>query len=138
MPTPPVPHRLRRRLWLAAPRRLALLLLLVGAGAAGPATTAGCYGRGRSAAAPTARTTLRVRNQNFLDMNIYLFNSGSRYRLGTVTGNSTAVLTIPPSFVQAGAPLRFLADPIGGRGTPVTDQVIVSPGDEVTLIVPPS
>jgi hypothetical protein len=54
-----------------------------------------------------------------------------------VNGNSTAVLRIPPSFIQPGGLLRFLADPIGSNLTPVSDQIIVSPGDEVQLTIPP-
>ncbi len=100
-------------------------------------TLGACYGRGRNAAAPQEATTLRVRNQSFLDHNIYLLTGGARSRLGTVTGNSTAVLRIPASFVQPGALLRFVADPIGSNVTPVSDQIAVSPGDEVQLIIPP-
>ncbi len=54
-----------------------------------------------------------------------------------MSGNSTGVLRIPPSFVQPGVQLRFLADPIGGSRSPVSDQIVVSPGDEVQLTIPP-
>ena len=116
---------------------LALVLALVGPAALGAAGLGACYGRGRNAAVPEEATTVRVRNQSFLDHNIYVLNGGARSRLGTVTGNSTRVLVIPPSFVQRGAPLRFLADPIGSGVTPVSDQIMVSPGEEVQLIIPP-
>ncbi len=109
----------------------------VGAFALGAVALGGCYGRGRNAPEPEEDTTVRVRNQSFLDHNIYVFNGGARVRLGTVSGNSTAVLRIPRSVVQPGALLRFLADPIGSNVTPVSDQVAVSPGDEVQLIIPP-
>jgi hypothetical protein len=78
-----------------------------------------------------------VRNQNFLDMNVYVVRGGVRSRLGTATGNSTVTLRIPPTFVQALTVLRFQADPIGGRATPVSEEITVSPGDEVTLLIPP-
>jgi hypothetical protein len=116
---------------------LALVLALAGPAAVGSAGLGACYGRGRNAPVPVEATTVRVRNQSFLDHNIYVLNGGARSRLGTVTGNSTRVLVIPPSFVQPGAPLRFLADPIGSRATPVSDQLMVSRGDEVQLIIPP-
>lgn len=116
--------------------RLALLLLAVGA-ATLPA--GGCYRSAKGSGAPAAEqpTTLRVRNQNFLDMNIYVLRGGVRSRLGTATGNSTATFRIPPSFVQVLTVLRFQADPIGGRSAPVSEEITVSPGDEVELLIPP-
>jgi hypothetical protein len=85
----------------------------------------------------TARTTLRVENQSFLDMNIYVLRGSERIRLGTATGSSTTVLTIPRMVVPASTSLRFLADPIGGARAPVSDELTVRPGDEVTLTIPP-
>lgn len=128
------PRRAGRR----ARSRLALVLLAGAAtGAALPATA--CYRSAKGGGAPEAQqaTTVRVRNQNFLDMNIYVVRGGIRSRLGTATGNSTVTFRIPPSFVQVLTVLRFQADPIGGRGAPVTEEITVSPGDEVTLMIPP-
>lgn len=112
-------------------------VLLAGAVAAFPTTA--CYRPAKGGGAPEAQqpTTLRVRNQNFLDMNIYVVRGGVRSRLGTATGNSTATFRIPTAFVQVLTVLRFQADPIGGRGAPVSEEVTVSPGDEVTLLIPP-
>lgn len=82
-------------------------------------------------------TTVRVQNQSFLDVDVYVYRGDVRQRLGTVTGNSTAVLRIPKGFVFPATPLRFLASPIGGRRQPVSEEITVSPGDEVGLVVPP-
>jgi hypothetical protein len=123
-----------------ARHRAALLLsaLLAAAPAVGAAGAAGCAGRrGGAPVQAQEETTLRVRNQSFLSHNVYVLYGSVRTRLGTVSGNSTAVLRIPPSFVQPGTPLRFIADPIGSRVSPVSDQVVVSPGDEVQLTIPP-
>jgi hypothetical protein len=128
---PRAPEPPRRRL-----ARLALRVTALAALAGAPAL-GGCYGRGRNAPLPQEATTVRVRNQSFLDHNVFVLQSGSRARLGTVTGNSVAVLRIPASFVQPGVTLRFFADPIGGNATPVSDQLVVTPGDEVELIIPP-
>jgi len=132
----PATAHIRSRL---ARHRAVLLLVgaLVGPAALGAGGLAACYGRGRNAATPQEPASLRVRNQSFLDHNVYVLQGGSRARLGTVTGNSTRVLRIPPAFVQPGALLRFLADPIGSNATPVSDQILVSPGDEVQLTIPP-
>src|SRR4051812_48082943 len=72
--------------------------------------TSACYGKGKNAPEPVARTTVRVVNQGFLDRNIYVVRGSERVRLGTVSGNSTQVLTIPASIVQSLITLRFVAD----------------------------
>lgn len=82
-------------------------------------------------------TTLRVENQAFLDMTIYVVRSGQRYRLGVANGNSTARFVIPASMV-GGVSLSFLADPIGSSRTPVSQEIVVTPGDEVMLFIPPA
>ena len=51
--------------------------------------------------------------------------------------SNKAAETSPASYLIHGvAPLRFLADPIGGNRTPVSDEILVQPGDEVTLTIP--
>jgi hypothetical protein len=91
----------------------------------------------RAPANPQAETTVRVENQSTLDMNIYVLRGAERIRLGTVTAVSTGVLKIPNNLIFGATPLRFLADPIGGNRTPVSDEIVVSPGDQVTLRIPP-
>ena len=86
---------------------------------------------------PIPPTILRVQNQAFLDMRIYAYRSSQRVRLGEVTGNSTAKLTIPNSLVAGVGSLRFQADPIGGNRQSITQEVSVTPGDEVVMIIPP-
>jgi hypothetical protein len=114
-------------------RRFAVVLgSILLAGAAGA-----CVGTGKNAPEPVARTTVRVVNQGFLDRNIYVLRGSERVRLGTVSGNSTQVLTIPASVVQTAMTLRFVADPIGGRAPAATEEISVSPGDQVVLTIPP-
>src|SRR5512146_1753109 len=83
-------------------------------------------------------TLLKVENQGFADMNIYVLSEGRRVRLGMVTGNSSATFTIPPDLVGGAREMRFLADPIGGSSRPVSDNISVLPGDQVSLVIPPS
>jgi|SRR5258706_4074697 len=85
---------------------------------------------------PDERTTLRVVNQNFLDMNVYVLPGGQRIRLGTVPGLSTQVFTIPAYLVR-GSPLQFEVHPIGGLGNPRTETISVQPGEEIRLTIPP-
>ena len=84
------------------------------------------------------KTMLRVENQGFSDMTIYVLQGGQRIRLGLAVGNSTSVFRIPDYLLGAGNALRFLADPVGSRRTPVSDEISVHPGDQVTLTIPPS
>jgi hypothetical protein len=89
------------------------------------------------AAEPIPPAKLRVENQAFLDHNIYVYRSSQRIRLGTASGNSTTLMTIPPNLIFGATPLRFEANPIGGSRQSVSQEITVSPGDEVTLVIPP-
>jgi hypothetical protein len=89
-------------------------------------------------AEPVPPTRLRVENQAFLDMTIYVYRGSQRVRLGTATGNSVTRLTIPPNLIFGATPLRFQADPIGGSRAPISSEITVSPGDEVVLTIPPN
>src|SRR5688572_295328 len=86
--------------------------------------------------AQSRRTTLRVENQAFNDMTIYVVRGGSRQRIGQVTGASSALLTIPESMVGGGATLQFQADPVGSNRAPISESINVNPGDEVRLTIP--
>lgn len=89
------------------------------------------------AAEPQPVTRLRVQNQAFLDMTIYVYRGPQRLRLGTANGNSTTRFTIPASLIFGATPLRFQADPIGSNRASISEEITVSPGDEVTLLIPP-
>ncbi|NUQ11099.1 MAG: hypothetical protein HUU26_02060 [Gemmatimonadaceae bacterium] len=99
---------------------------------AGVALLLAC-GPKRVATDSQARTTLVVQNDSYLDHNIFLLQGGQRIRLGTARGLATSRFTIPAQYVFGASALQFLADPIGGRVTPVSERVTVSPGDEVHL-----
>jgi hypothetical protein len=115
--------------------RTVLLLALAAA------LTTGCARRAQTAepsgAMGTERTTVRVENRSFADMTIYVLRGAERIRLGTATGSATTVLEIPGTVVTIPTLLRFLADPIGSSRTPVSEEINVRPGDEVTLMIPP-
>jgi hypothetical protein len=86
---------------------------------------------------PQTRTTLKVDNHNFLDIDVFVVRAGQRIRLGTVTGLSSQVFAIPPDIVRSSPQLQFELHAIGGRGNPRTETISVQPGDEVELTVPP-
>lgn len=82
-----------------------------------------------------AGATVRVENRALTDMTIYIVNQGQRVRLGTVSALATTTFAIPARFVS-GMPVRFLADPLGSSRTPVSEEISVSPGDEIVLMIP--
>lgn len=83
-------------------------------------------------------TVLKVENQGFPDMNIFVVPEGSgRVRLGTVTGNSNAYFTLPDYVVKGTRELSFQALPIATPRGPVTQSIMVIPGDTVVLTIPP-
>ena len=111
-----------------APLMLALAATVIGCHTAGPP---------RNGDEPSQVTTIDVQNQGFNDMTIYAIASGTRTRLGIANGNKTTTLTIPAYLVSTTTFFRFVADPIGGNRTPVTEEIDVSPGDQLVMIINP-
>ncbi|CAN5414210.1 hypothetical protein BH09GEM1_BH09GEM1_35600 [soil metagenome] len=89
-------------------------------------------------AEPVPPTYVRVDNRAYLDMTIYVYRSSQRMRLGTANGNSSVRLLIPKNLMFGTTPLRFQADPIGANRQPISEEINVSPGDEVVLVIPPT
>ncbi len=119
--------------------RVIAALVLVPAALALPAC-AGSRGPGDASpeAGPVKTAAVEVRNLGFADMTLYAITAtGTRVRLGVVTGNSTQRLTLSSHLVRGGGRLRFLADPIGGSRTPVSEELFVAAGETVTLTIPP-
>ena len=115
-------------------RRIGMCLLLA------LAPTLGCRTGGAAANADsgTATTTIDVQNNDFNDMRVYVVVNGQRTRLGIAPGLKTTVLTIPPYLVFSGSTLRFVGDPIGGHRTPVSEEIDVSPGDQLQMVINPA
>lgn len=84
-----------------------------------------------------ATTTIDIQNQDFNDMTVYVLVNGQRTRLGIAPGNKTTVLTIPRYLLAGNSYLRFVCDPIAGNRTPVTEEINVSPGDQLVLVINP-
>lgn len=101
------------------------------------AAAVGCASAPRNEADQLARrTTVTVDNQSFSDMTVYV-TRGQRVRLGTAQGKAKTVFTIPRSLVIGTSTLRFIADPIGSPRQSVSEEIAVSEGDEVGLMIPP-
>jgi hypothetical protein len=112
-------------------RLIAFSLLLLGAACKS-------LSHGSGANDPNGPTVVQVDNQGFLDMDVFAVRSSQRLRLGTARGNGKTNLTIPPAIVTGLTPLRFIADPIGGRRASVSQEITVAPGDTVVLQIPPA
>lgn len=111
-----------------------ILLALIIAGA--PACNA--FRHGSQPADQSGPTILEVDNRGFVDMTVYAIRNSQRLRLGVATGNRKTTLTIPPALVTGMTTLRFVADPIGGARPSVSEEITVTPGDTVGLMIPPT
>jgi hypothetical protein len=88
-------------------------------------------------AATQPTTMLRVTNQNFYDMNVFLVHSGQRSRLGLATGNGlTSTFQFPSQWVVNGT-VRIVASPVGAQGREFTEPLQVRPGDVVEVTIQP-
>ena len=83
------------------------------------------------------QTTLKVDNQAYLDMTIYVTGDVGRLRLGLAPGASTSRFVIPEDVMRSATLLRFVADPIGAVRASISREINVQPGDEVVMQIPP-
>ena len=93
--------------------------------------------RGREAVSPERDYSLSVTNHNWLDVAVFVVRGGTRFRLGDVTGNSSARLKIPGRLIVAGE-VQFLADPIGSDEYYLTGPIMVTSDEDVQLTVAPA
>jgi hypothetical protein len=101
------------------------------------ATAAACTQKGRdNGPRATEETSVRVENQSWLDITVYVVDNGSRTRLGLVNGSNSATFVIPSRVVGLGRSLTFLADPVGSSSVAQSFQIQVNPGDRVRLTLP--
>ena len=85
---------------------------------------------------PAGQTTLVVENQSTLQVTVYVLRGAQRQRLGTAAALTTTRLRIPDNVMFGVTSLRFEVDPLGSRQTPMSEEIAVAPGEEVTIRVP--
>ncbi len=78
--------------------------------------------------------TVRVTNENWNDVTVYALYKAKRFRLGRVTTGNTEVFVVPEGLIIGATDLQFLGIPMASRQSRITEPIIVSPGDEVTLV----
>ena len=84
--------------------------------------------------------TVRVTNDNWLNMRIYVVETATqrqRWRLGNVTGLSTATFEIPEHLGAELGHLILVAVPIGSRQREFTDRLLTGPGSFVDWNIHP-
>lgn len=95
---------------------------------------AACSRSQAEAPAPRDETTVRVENQNWLDMTVYALRGTQRIRLGTVTAQTTRIFVLPASLATARS-IEFLADPIGSSDTARSFEMLFEPGDAIEVVI---
>lgn len=77
---------------------------------------------------------IRVVNQNFSDVVVYLYEHGHPSRLGRAGGEHTTLFFLPWRRVATGT-LQLVADPIGGSTLIRTEVLSVRPGSIVVWTI---
>jgi hypothetical protein len=84
---------------------------------------------------PARPVPLRIENRHRSDIVVYALRGSVRTRLGTVTAQTSANLTIPATFVGDAGGLSLIADPVGGRNSARSPQFTVRTGSRVIWTV---
>ena len=79
---------------------------------------------------------VHVRNENFLDVNVYVVVSGVNRRLGMVSGNASADFSIDWG-ITVGQSITIVAVPIGGRGNATSGPLSIGLGQMIDFTVAP-
>jgi len=99
-----------------------------------PGCATGHHAAQQASPAPDEAVALDVTNDTWQDVDVYVLASTLRVRVGSVTSQTSAHLTIPSDLLAYGS-IQVGADPIGG-GTPYrTDLISIHGGQRITLTV---
>jgi hypothetical protein len=77
---------------------------------------------------PLGPTSLRVENNNWLDVTIYVVHDGQRSRLGSATAAKTTDFSIQPTLLGQLGAIRLIADPVGETKSIASQRVVVKAG----------
>jgi hypothetical protein len=114
-----------RILWLSG-----VLGLALGCAASRPQTSPSPVPT-TAAADSKGRIPVRIDNQNYSDLDVYLLSRGTRVLLGSVTGLTRATLMLPTGSALTDGRVQLQADPLGAVAPIRTPQLLVSPGEQV-------
>ena len=114
--------------------RLLAVLLATAPFAAGVGVTAcGHTNEAGGEVVPASAVGLDVRNQNFLDVDVFSIVDGLSTRLGTVTGNGTRHFLLDP--IVGSRDFHLIAVPIGGFGRASSGPLAVGAGQTIVFTV---
>ena len=109
-------------------------------------TLIGCASVGGSGANPFASTRtraardgpieVRVENNAYLDMHVYvIYAAGQQRSIGMVTGLSRRTLVIPAQVIQTLSGIQLFADPIGTDRGYLSQRILASPGQRIRFTI---
>mgnify|MGYP003579315678 CR=1 FL=1 len=102
------------------------------------ALVVGACASSSSTASEDPPTYIVVDNRSRFDMTIYVVrDNGQRIRIGRAPSVSEERLRIPSDLLFGLTSLRFLADPLAGNRQPISNEIVIQPGEEITLTIPP-
>ena len=110
--------------------RVVFALALI-ASAAACSQRGGALGRSFPGTGEESVIRIHVTNLNFMDATLYALTTGTRERLGILTGKKEAVYTLPLKFSTQ---LRIEIDLLAGDRC-TTEALTVDPGDDIELII---
>ncbi|HYH78266.1 MAG TPA: hypothetical protein VEX86_00665 [Longimicrobium sp.] len=87
-----------------------------------------------SRSAPSS-ATVRVNNYNWMDVNVYAVQGGTRVRLGSVTSMSNGTFQLPSRFLMQSSSVRLMVDPVGSTEGYMTDGILVQGGQQISFNV---
>ena len=90
----------------------------------------------REAASEPGGATVEVTNRNWVSMEIEVVGQSRRVRLGRVASGQTRRFAIPASLLSGATPLRFVMEPSSAERNVISEEFIVTPGEEVILVIP--
>jgi hypothetical protein len=118
---------------------MSIRTLALAALTAGTLTTTGCAtaeGLAQHENSVANRSSLvRVANNNWSDVTVYLVRPGVRARLGSVPSMTQTDLRIPPALFGTGAQMQLVAVPLASNRPYVSQNIYIIPGQRIDLRV---
>ena len=78
---------------------------------------------------------LVIQNDNSRIVTVYAVRGGTRMRLGTISGVSTATFALRRDMLESDGRLRVLVEPLGSTNRYFSDPIFVDEGETVELVV---
>jgi len=103
------------------------------------AALVGCAGRAPAGQpAPQEAVKVVILNRNWATVNVFAVRDGSWARLGMIEMNGQERAQLPDWAVTGSGMVQLKVQAIGSRETYVTEPILASAGQEITLYVQPA